>query len=139
MKRYRVKVNRTKYTRQCGVVEIVAEDSATDAEVIELTIEEGEEGVEWKDAGEDWHYDNPRYEVLGSSSVSEDSSVLVCKGCGGHNVQLVVWYRPNTQEVLDDFGSWNNHETKWCEDCEDHVWVEYESILKEKAQEQEEE
>lgn len=29
--------------------------------------------------------------------------------------------RINTNEVQEDFGSWKETDTKWCEDCEKHV------------------
>ena len=44
-----------------------------------------------------------------------------CTECGGTNVQVVVWQNPNTGEVGEDFGSWNNTDTKFCIDCDDHV------------------
>lgn len=44
-----------------------------------------------------------------------------CELCKGANVQLVAWTDPNTKEVFDDFGSWNQEDTKYCSDCDDNV------------------
>ncbi len=46
---------------------------------------------------------------------------MYCSRCGGTNVQIAMWVRTNTEEVLDDFGSFDETDTKWCEDCEAHV------------------
>jgi hypothetical protein len=53
--------------------------------------------------------------------------MYVCSKCGGTNVQLAAWVNPNTEEVFDDYGSWNHQDTKWCGDCEEHVLL----VLKE--------
>ena len=44
-----------------------------------------------------------------------------CTQCGGHNIQCAMMVNPNTREVGEDFGSWKETDTKWCEDCEKHV------------------
>lgn len=49
-----------------------------------------------------------------------------CKKCGGTNVQVAIWIRPNSGEILDDFGSPDSYDTTWCEDCDDHTGVTWE-------------
>jgi hypothetical protein len=49
------------------------------------------------------------------------SSKVVCKECGGANVQHAMWVCLNTNEPQDDFGSWCNGDNSWCGDCEDHA------------------
>lgn len=57
-----------------------------------------------------------------------------CKQCGGADVQIAMWVRPNRASqinqlhnaipgdaIVDDFGSWNSLDTQWCSDCEEHV------------------
>jgi len=41
----------------------------------------------------------------------------MCKTCKGFNVQHAHWVRVNTNEVMDVFGSWNEHDAAYCEDC----------------------
>lgn len=43
-----------------------------------------------------------------------------CYRCGGTNVQHAYWVMVNTDEVMDVFGSWNQTDTCYCEDCKDH-------------------
>lgn len=47
-------------------------------------------------------------------------TVRCCK-CRGENVQMAVWQNPNTREVFDDFGSWDETDTKYCADCGEGV------------------
>ncbi len=47
--------------------------------------------------------------------------MIVCETCGSKNVQVAMWVRPNTMEIVDDFGSWKEPDTKWCDKCEDHT------------------
>lgn len=44
-----------------------------------------------------------------------------CGACGGTHIQIAMWVRPNTSEVLDDFGSPDQVDTTWCEDCQAHT------------------
>lgn len=61
--------------------------------------------------------------------------IIVCKKCGGANVQHVAWYYPN-KGYFDgsnsttlfgsggDFGEWNDDPSAgrtWCEDCQEHT------------------
>lgn len=41
-----------------------------------------------------------------------------CTECGGTNVQVAAWINPNTNEVLDDFGSPGEKDTQYCADCD---------------------
>jgi hypothetical protein len=43
--------------------------------------------------------------------------MFICDKCEGSNVQMQMWVRINTNEVIDDA----NDELNWCEDCEEHV------------------
>lgn len=42
----------------------------------------------------------------------------ICCVCGSLNVQYAVWYSPNSGETHDMFGSWNNGDSSFCEDCD---------------------
>lgn len=44
-----------------------------------------------------------------------------CKECAGHNVQCAMMVSLNDRTIGEDFGSWSETDTKWCEDCEKHV------------------
>jgi hypothetical protein len=44
-----------------------------------------------------------------------------CELCKGDNVSAVMWVNPNTAETENDFGSWKEEDTKYCNDCDDHV------------------
>ena len=44
-----------------------------------------------------------------------------CSKCGGTNVQVAMWVRVNENKIMDDFGSWDFEDTKYCEDCDEHV------------------
>ena len=47
--------------------------------------------------------------------------MICCSKCGGHNVQVATWVNPNTDEILEEFGSWNETDTKFCVDCQENV------------------
>jgi len=42
--------------------------------------------------------------------------MLVCNECSSSDVQIMVWFNPNTEEVKGD-----SENEPWCEDCECHV------------------
>ena len=52
------------------------------------------------------------------------TTVIRCKACGSTDVQIATWVNPNTKAIFDDFGSWDELDTKWCNDCEDHTPLE---------------
>ena len=54
--------------------------------------------------------------------------MIRCKECGSDAVQCVVWIEPNKEEILDDFGSWGEIDTKYCTRCEDHVGLEDDGV-----------
>lgn len=56
-----------------------------------------------------------------SQRAQANADVYRCGCCGSTNVQHVMWVRTNTHEVQDDYGDWRSLDTKWCEDCADHV------------------
>jgi len=41
-----------------------------------------------------------------------------CRECGSENVSHAMWVNPNTDKVGECFGTWNNQDTSFCEDCE---------------------
>ena len=41
-----------------------------------------------------------------------------CKVCGGTNVQYAAWVNPNTNEVLECFGTPNYGDNTYCVDCD---------------------
>lgn len=47
--------------------------------------------------------------------------MVVCKNCGGTNIQFKAWVDANTLKFVDDAGD-NDCEDNWCEDCIDHVY-----------------
>lgn len=46
------------------------------------------------------------------------TDLCICEVCGSSNVQYSVWYSPNTGQTHDMFGSWNNGDNSFCEDCD---------------------
>jgi hypothetical protein len=49
-----------------------------------------------------------------------------CSECGGSNVEVAVWYSPNTGHVGEEFHDYNYQKefsAGWCHDCEEHVNV----------------
>lgn len=53
-----------------------------------------------------------------------DERMIRCTVCKGTAVQIPVWINPNTHEIHDDFGSFNQEEARWCETCQDHCSLE---------------
>ena len=41
-----------------------------------------------------------------------------CGVCGSTNVDMAMWVNPNTREIGDDFGSFNESDAVFCNDCE---------------------
>ena len=51
-----------------------------------------------------------------------EQSKIVCKKCGGDNVQTLMWVNANTNKALDHYASgWDKVDANWCEGCDDHV------------------
>lgn len=48
---------------------------------------------------------------------ADDGVTVCCSKCGGANVQHAAWIRSNTEEVVEDFGTWNAGDNTFCEDC----------------------
>ena len=46
---------------------------------------------------------------------------VYCTKCGSADVQHAVWMQSNTGEVVDDFGSFNEPDSSWCNACESHA------------------
>ena len=43
-----------------------------------------------------------------------------CMECGSDDVESVVWWNHATRETVGDFGSWDEADTKWCNNCAAH-------------------
>lgn len=41
-----------------------------------------------------------------------------CSSCKSTNVEHVMWVCPNSDEVGEVFGTWNQQDTSFCNDCE---------------------
>lgn len=44
---------------------------------------------------------------------------VCCTVCGGIQVSYAVWFRPLSGETGDIFGSWNQEDSSFCDDCEE--------------------
>lgn len=44
---------------------------------------------------------------------------LVCKKCGGDNIQTKVWVNANTNKYIGEIEG--SAADNWCDDCEEHV------------------
>lgn len=53
-----------------------------------------------------------------------DKPKYMCKTCHRFNVQHAHWVRVNTNEVMDVFGTWNQPDTAYCEDCGEPCQIE---------------
>lgn len=51
---------------------------------------------------------------------NEPTQTNYCLSCGSTRVQYAVWYAPNTDEVLDTFGSGNQGDDTYCADCDEN-------------------
>jgi len=45
-------------------------------------------------------------------------SQIVCAECNSTDVQLMAWIDPNTNEVIDDVGPWQNKDYNYCNECD---------------------
>jgi hypothetical protein len=45
---------------------------------------------------------------------------VVCAKCGSTDVEHAHWVNPNTGVATEPFGSWNQEDARWCNDCHDH-------------------
>lgn len=46
-----------------------------------------------------------------------------CTQCGGSNVEIKVWFDPNTNKPSEDTDSLDRSDC-WCKDCEEHTELE---------------
>ena len=53
------------------------------------------------------------------------SDYLVCEICGSRDVQVKAWIDPNTNEICDE--CWGDKEDCWCCDCQENVYLTFES------------
>jgi len=51
----------------------------------------------------------------------EAKGAVVCSKCGGEDVHIACWVNLSTLEILENFGSWGETDTKWCVSCQEHV------------------
>ena len=52
-----------------------------------------------------------------TANSSLQSATYRCQKCQGTRVQHALWVFLNTNAVLEPFGTWNQSDTTWCEDC----------------------
>lgn len=52
---------------------------------------------------------------------AEFAHELECGRCGSRRVQLAHWVEVNSGRVEDQFGSWNEMDSRWCPDCGEHA------------------
>lgn len=57
---------------------------------------------------------------------------ICCERCGSFDVEYAAWYAPNTGDVNDAFGTWNNGDNTYCSECDDNVDLVDESAEPEK-------
>lgn len=50
-------------------------------------------------------------------SPAPTSISYVCSVCGSASVEHAFWVDPNTEEVTEEFGTWNYDDTVHCHDC----------------------
>lgn len=53
----------------------------------------------------------------------------VCSKCGGHEIQSASWVYLNTDEVADEFGTFNYHGTTFCGHCDNECGEGHQRIL----------
>src|SRR3990167_8535913 len=51
-------------------------------------------------------------------ATNTDGDQCCCTECGSLDVQYPVWFSPNNGSTHDLFGSWNNGDNQFCEDCD---------------------
>ena len=51
----------------------------------------------------------------------ETKYISKCKKCGGTDVEKLVWYKPNTKEVGEDFS--NEDQDTFCHTCNENTGV----------------
>ncbi len=49
--------------------------------------------------------------------IKDDSQIWVCATCGSEDVQHAMWVRLNTNEIREEFGTWNEDDSTWCDVC----------------------
>lgn len=52
---------------------------------------------------------------------AEFAHELECARCGSRRVQLACWVEVNSGRIEDQFGSWNESDSRWCPDCGEHA------------------
>ena len=52
---------------------------------------------------------------------------LVCANCGSDKVESLAWVDSNTHKYKDLYGDDGDEDANWCNECEDHVEIIYES------------
>jgi len=52
--------------------------------------------------------------------IDEHTFTMVCDECGGENVQVKAWVKPNKGNTYVD-GAGDDVDDNWCEDCDEHV------------------
>ena len=52
-----------------------------------------------------------------SETQQRDYPEYTCTNCGSGDVHVAMWVDPNTLEVFDDFGSWGEQDSQFCNNC----------------------
>ena len=66
------------------------------------------------------HRLNVRVKEAIAEILNEKEFTVVCDDCGGENVQVKAWVKPNERNAYVDSAGEDTADN-WCEDCEDHV------------------
>lgn len=56
--------------------------------------------------------------VVKQKAEPEYDQQYVCSLCGSDEVQHAFWVNPNTDEVFDEFGTWNHPGSAYCTGCD---------------------
>ena len=58
-------------------------------------------------------------EELDKLAVNPYDDMLVCKNCGGTNIETKAWMNPNTNALVSEMES-DCEDDNWCNDCQEH-------------------
>lgn len=73
-------------------------------------------------------------------SMSKEKAIK-CTECGGENVYYQAWIKANAGDgditkIQEPVGDWDEIDTKWCDDCDDHTKLEDPNIIEENIEEE---
>jgi hypothetical protein len=64
---------------------------------------------------------NLREQISSILMEAEFAHELECRKCGSREVQVAHWVEVNSGRIVDQFGSWNEMDSRWCPDCGEHA------------------